>query len=61
MTVGEFKDLLKGWPDDCEIQFGGTPDLEFYRFERRGENLVQLEFNQNVWKDEAGEWHVDGL
>ncbi len=59
MTIGELKDTLKGWPDDYEIFFG-CPELEFYRLKQRGDKLVQLEFSQNIYKDnETGKWHVD--
>ncbi len=59
MTVGEFKDLLKDWPDDFELTFSGG--LEFSRLKKRGEKLVDVEFNQTVYKDEDGKWYVVGF
>ena len=48
ITVGEMKEMLEGWPDDMELSFNG---LEFYRLKQRGEKLLQVEFNQFVYKD----------
>ena len=42
LTVGELKEELSAWEDDTEIHFEG---LEFYRFKRRGEKLLAIEFN----------------
>jgi hypothetical protein len=50
MTIGELKEKLKGLPDDYQIIFG-CEELEFYRLKIRGEKLVQVEFNQNIYKD----------
>lgn len=59
MTVGELKHRLQGLPDGYEIIFG-CEELTFYRLKIRGEKLVQLECNQNIYKDPAtGNWHVD--
>jgi len=43
MTVGDLKDRLAGWNDDWEIQFNG---LTFYRLKVRGDELVNMEFNE---------------
>lgn len=48
LTVGEFKKMLSYYDDDTEITFNG---LDFYRLKTRGDNLVQVEFNQSVYKD----------
>jgi len=58
LTIGELKEMLREWPESAEIQFSGG--LEFYRLKRRGEDLVQFEFSENVWRDSSGIWHVDG-
>jgi hypothetical protein len=59
MTIGELKDELEAWPDSCEIIFG-CQELEFYRIKKREDDLVQLEFNQTIYKDaKTGKWHVD--
>jgi hypothetical protein len=59
MTIGELKDELEDWPDNSEIIFG-CQELEFYRFKKRGDDTVQMEFNQTIYKDaKTGKWHVD--
>jgi hypothetical protein len=59
MTVGELRDELDEWPESFEIIFG-CPDLEFYRLKKRTGDLLQLEFNQTIYKDSGtGKWHVD--
>jgi hypothetical protein len=59
MTVGELKDELESWPESSEIIFG-CEELEFYRFKKRGDDTVQLEFNQTIYKDtKTGKWCVD--
>ena len=45
MTVKEFKKEILGLPDDAELIFG-TGDLTFRRVERRGDDLLQIEFNE---------------
>ena len=37
----------------------GCEELEFYRTKKRGEKLVQIEFNQSVGATEDGKIHVD--
>lgn len=51
ITVGELKKQLGYYADEDELYMGG---LTFYRLKRRGENLVQLEFNEVVYKDSNG-------
>ena len=59
MTIGELRDELDDWPESFEIIFG-CPELEFYRLKKRAGDLLQLEFNQTIYKDfETGKWHVD--
>jgi hypothetical protein len=43
MTVKEFKTLLEDWPDDWDIEFNGHT---FYRFKKRDERMVNMEFNE---------------
>jgi predicted secreted protein len=43
-TVGELRQALKNYPDNWQVIFG-CEELEFYRVKRRGEGLVQIEFN----------------
>jgi hypothetical protein len=47
LTVGRLKELLnlEGAQDDWVLHFEG---LDFYRLKRRGDKIVQVEFNQLV-------------
>lgn len=50
LTVGQLVDDLLLFGRDCEITFGSTmagAELVFYRTKRRGENLVQIELNED--------------
>jgi len=58
ITVGDLKERLAAFPDDCLISFG-QDDLAFYRLKMRGENLVQVEFDQTVRRDEKGVLRID--
>jgi hypothetical protein len=59
MTIGELKDELEDWPNESEIIFG-CEELEFSRLKKRGDGVVQLEFDQTIYKDaKTGKWHVD--
>jgi hypothetical protein len=51
ITVGELKAYLKGWPEHMELTFGG---LTFQKFNERGPELLQMEFNQTVYLDSEG-------
>jgi hypothetical protein len=51
ITVGDMKRQLEVFNDDDELSFCG---LDFYRLKRRGEGLVQVEFDQQVYKDSDG-------
>lgn len=57
ITVGELIDQLKAFPPDWELTF--ADELTFYRLKRRGDALLQVEFNESIWKDRQGKWHVD--
>jgi hypothetical protein len=59
MTIGELQDQLKDIPRDHEIYFSAHPGLTFYRIKRRDDKSAQMEFAENVYKDEHGKWHVD--
>ncbi len=56
ITVGELREHLKVFPDDWEVTFGG---LEFYRTKQRGDKLVQIEFNQTVYRNAKGKVVVE--
>lgn len=58
ITVGDLIRQLQGHNPDHEVSFSGG-DLEFYRLKQRGPTTVQIEFNQNVWREDNGTWHVD--
>lgn len=50
ITVGELIDQLKIFNKDDPIDFSG---LDFYRLKDRS-GVVQVEFNQSVYKDSNG-------
>jgi hypothetical protein len=58
ITVGELKERLAAFSDDCLISFGHD-DLAFYRLKMRGENLVQVEFDQSVYRDAKDVLRID--
>jgi len=59
ITVGMLKDLLNGYPDTMELDFSG---LDFYRLKQRSPTLVQVEFNQQVYRDkQTGRVVVENL
>jgi len=47
ITVRELREQLALFDPDLPIYFGG---LDFYRLKDRG-GMLQIEFNQNVYKD----------
>lgn len=51
ITVGKLRQELRLWKDDDLICFSG---LTFSRVKRRGEHLAQLEFTEQVYRDESG-------
>ena len=52
MTVGKLKKMLSKIPDSTEIIFG-SQEFIVARFKRRGENLLQIEFEPESSEDEA--------
>ncbi len=56
VTVGDLKRQLDSYPESAELHMGG---LQFYRLKRRGDDLVQLEFGQQVYRDQDGEIVVE--
>jgi hypothetical protein len=50
LTVGELNKHVADLPSDMEITFGSSKHskrpLIFYRFKRRGDNLLQIELNE---------------
>lgn len=51
LTVGELRERLSHLPQDAELFLGG---LRFNRLKMRGEKLVQLEFQEQVYRDAKG-------
>jgi hypothetical protein len=47
ITVGQLRDDLRLYPDDCELIFG-SGNLSYYRTKSRGKKLVQIEFNEDT-------------
>lgn len=58
ITVGMLKQMLEIYPDDYELDFSG---LEFYRLKQRGPELLQVEFNELVYRDGTGRVVVENL
>lgn len=50
-TVGRLKKELSGYPDDWEVDPSG---LDFYKVVPYGHGLVQIEFNQAVYRNKEG-------
>ena len=57
ITVGELIEQLKIFPPDAQLCFN---ELDFNRLKSRGDKLVQVEFCQQVYKNEEGEIVVEG-
>jgi len=53
MTIGDLKRALDGWPDDYFLIFRGLKFCD-NRFKQRDDNLVQMEFNETISRDERG-------
>lgn len=51
-------DQLQGFSRDTKIDFSC---LDFHRVKSRGDKLIQIEFNQLVYRDPQGDVVVDNL
>ncbi|EDY2187963.1 hypothetical protein GTE46_004678 [Salmonella enterica subsp. enterica] len=58
ITVGILLDLLQSYPRDTLLYFSS---LDFYRLKWRGENLLQVEFNQLVYRNSNGLVMIENL
>jgi hypothetical protein len=58
LTVAELKLRLSSYSDDMLVDFSG---LDFARLKQRGDNLVQVEFNQQVYRNDEGRVEVQNL
>lgn len=47
VELGDLLRQLEGYPPETRVYFGG---LDFYRINKQGENLIQIEFNQSVYR-----------
>ena len=50
LTVGDLRNAIAYLNDDVELNFGSTVagnHLSFYRFKWRGDNLLQIELNED--------------
>ncbi len=56
ITVGDLIEQLKVFNKNDELYMGS---LTYYRLKKRGDNVVQLEFNETVYMDSQGVIHVD--
>jgi hypothetical protein len=56
MTVDELRKQLENWPGDYEITFAGG--LDFFRLKKRDSKMVNMEFDQTVYKEKDGTWRV---
>jgi hypothetical protein len=55
LTVGDLKRELSAYDDDCELYFGDEDCLTFYGVKQPGEKLVQIEFEQAIFRNEDGQ------
>jgi len=51
ITVADLRRQLDAFPGDAELFFGG---LRFYRLKNRAEKLVQMEFDEQVYRRDDG-------
>lgn len=58
LTVAQLKEHLSVFDDDALVDFSG---LDFYRTKLRGEKLVNIEFNQQVYRNPQGDVVVQNL
>ena len=56
ITVGDLIRQLRVFSESDELSFNG---LDFYRLKKRGPDLVQVEFNQLVYRDDTGKLIVN--
>lgn len=47
---------LQGLPDDTRVGFSG---LNFYRVKWRGQTMINIEFNEHVYRDSNGHLVVE--
>ncbi len=47
IDLGTLLQQLDGFPRDTRVSFSG---LDFYRVKRRGPSMIQIEFNQAIYR-----------
>lgn len=58
ITVGDLKEMLELYDNDFEISFSG---LDFYRLKTRGPKLVQVEFNEVIYRNSKGKMVLEDI
>lgn len=58
ITVGELMDKLKHFDKDTDVSFSG---LEFNKIRWSGENLIQIQFVEQVYLNASGDVVVENL
>jgi hypothetical protein len=58
ITVSELREALAEYPGHYRVSFSG---LEFYRVKQRGDDILQIEFNQLVYRTPEGRVVVENL
>jgi hypothetical protein len=56
ITVEQLVSQLRNFPQQAEVSFSG---LAFYRLKQRGPDLVQVEFNEVVYRRDDGTMCVE--
>jgi hypothetical protein len=61
-TVADFVSQLRNQDRQKPVCFCGSPEgLQFYRVKRRGPELLQLEFNESVYRQHDGQLWIDAI
>lgn len=58
ITVGELRQALSAYKDSDKLSFCG---LTYYRVKQRGPGLAQVEFDEQVYRDDEGRVVVQTL
>ena len=56
IPLDQLRQALSGYPDDYKVSFSG---LTFYRLKTRGPKLLQVEFEESVYRNEQGKLIVE--
>ncbi|WP_100637250.1 hypothetical protein [Marinomonas sp. ef1] len=58
ITVSDLKKMLELYDNDFEISFSG---LDFHRLKTRGPKLVQVEFNEVIYRNSEGKMVLESI